>query len=477
MSKEIKATNEGKTSREWSRRRFTRGVTAGAAALLAPHTMPSLMAPAMAHLQSAGRLHHKPTAKSVILLFMSGGPSHVDTFDPKPELTRLAGKDVPDSIAANVPKIRRAGLQNLMASPWKFRRHGASGLWVSSLFPETAKLVDGLCIVRSMQHRNPVHGPAECVALTGTSTADRPSIGAWSVYGLGALNENLPAFMALNLHTDGMQYPQACGWGAGFLPAEHQATLVDPTNGIRFTKPRLPESRQRKHLQLIDWFNRQHQEEHGRLSELQARRRSYELAFRMQTAAPSLLDLSGESQRTFDLYGGNRKESADVARALLTARRMVERGVRFVQVRVGGWDAHGNLRGNHEKMAGRTDAPVAGLIRDLRQRGLFDETLVVWGGEFGRTPTMEGRGNGRDHSPAGYTMWLAGGGVRGGQAIGATDPLGYVAVEQPVTPHDMHATILHACGLDADRVHFDHHGRQELPTVNGGQVIRGVFES
>ena len=422
-----------------------------------------------------GGPHHRPTAKNVIFLFMSGGPSHVDTFDPKAELNRLAGKDVPDSIAQNVPRIRRAGLKNLMASPWKFQRYGESGLTVSELFPETAKMADDLCVIRSMQHRNPVHGPAECVALTGTAAGNRPSLGAWSLYGLGALNQNLPSFVTINLHTDGMQYAQAAGWGAGFLPAEHQATVVNPATGIRYTDPALGSSQQRQKLELLDWFNGRHLDRVGAHSELEARRKSYELAFRMQTASPELFFLYGETEKTHQMYGLEFGAPSEVGRALLSARRMVERGVRFVQIRVGGWDAHDNLKGNHEKMAGLTDAPVAALLRDLKQRGLLDETLVVWGGEFGRTPTMEGRGNGRDHSPAGYTVWLAGGGVRGGQTIGETDPLGYVAVERPVTPHDLHATILHACGLDADKLTYLHHGRLEIPTVNGGQVIREVF--
>lgn len=419
--------------------------------------------------------HHSPTAKNVIFLFMSGGPSHVDTFDPKPELNRLAGKDVPQSIAKNVPKIRRAGLKNLMASPWKFERYGDSGLTVSQLFPETAKLADDLCVIRSMEHRNPVHGPAECVALTGTAAGDRPSLGAWSIYGLGSQNRNLPSFITMNLNTDGMQNAQAAGWGPGFLPAEHQGTVVNPATGIRFTSPALASSKQRKQLELLDWFNGRHLDRVGSHSELDARRKSYELAFRMQTASPELFFLYGETEDTHQMYGLDDLSSSEVGKALLVARRMVERGVRFVQVRVGGWDAHSNLKGNHEKMARLTDLPVAALLRDLKQRGLLDETLVVWGGEFGRTPTMEGRGNGRDHSPAGYTVWLAGGGVRGGQTIGETDALGYVAVERPVTPHDLHATILHACGLNADKLTYLHHGRRELPTVNGGNVIREVF--
>ena len=424
-----------------------------------------------------GGSHFAPTAKNVIFLFMSGGPSQVDTFDPKPELARLAGTDVPDSIAKTVPKINRAGLKNLMASPWEFSQHGESGIPVSQLLPETAKHVDDLCIIRSMQHRNPVHGPGECVALTGTSAGDRPSIGAWSIYGLGSETENLPAFVTMNLHNDGMQFPQAAGWGAGFLPPQYQGTVVDPEKGIRDVA--MPEgftaSRRRHQLGAIDWFNRRHLSKLGEHPEIEARIRSYEMAFRLQTAAPELFDLAGESSATRQLYGLDTSPTKQSGRGCLLARRMVERGVRYVQLRIGGWDAHGNIKGNHERMCGITDRPIAALLTDLKQRGLFDSTLVVWAGEFGRTPTMEGTANGRDHSPAGYSVWFAGGGVKGGQIIGETDPIGYVTVDRPVSPHDFHATILHALGLKADRLTYNHHGRDEVPTVFGGKAVTEVF--
>jgi hypothetical protein len=453
-----------------SRRHFlASGIGAGSVALHSLLASDSFTLP--------GGSHFTPTAKNVIFLFMSGGPSQVDTFDPKPELAKLAGKDVPDSLARLVPKIKRAGLKNLMASPWKFDQYGESGIPVSELLPETAKHVDDLCIVRSMQHRNPVHGPGECVALTGTGAGDRPSIGAWSLYGLGSETENLPAFVTMNLHTDGMQYPQAAGWGAGFLPPQFQGTVVDPSKGIRdVSMPAgLSESTRRKQLGLLESFNRRHLDSLGQHPELEARIRSYEMAFQLQTAAPELFDLSSESRHTIDSYGLETSPTKQSGRGCLLARRMVERGVRFVQLRIGGWDAHGNLKGNHERMCSITDKPVAALLTDLKQRGLFDSTLVVWAGEFGRTPTMEGRANGRDHSPAGYTVWFAGGGVKGGQIIGQTDPIGYVAIERPVSPHDFHATILHALGLRADKLTWNHHGRDEVPTVFGGEAVTEVF--
>ena len=455
---------------ELNRRTFQAASGLGAASI----ALQSLLADE----RSDRRPHHAATARSVIFLFMSGGPSQVDTFDPKPALAELAGKDVPESIARNVPPIKRAGLKNLMASPWKFSQHGDCGQPVSELFPEVAKHVDDLCVIRSMSHRNPVHGPAECVALTGTSAADRPSLGAWSLYGLGTPNSELPGLLAMNLHTDGMQHPQAAGWGAGFLPSKYQGTVIDPVKGIRHTSMPSGISVQQRtaELDLLKQLNQRHLARVQDHSELAARIESYQTAFAMQTSAPELFEINTESASVQQAYGLDRPETALTGRGCLLARRMVERGVRFVQVRVGGWDAHGNLKGNHQKMADRTDGPVAALLADLKQSGLLESTLVVWGGEFGRTPTMEGLGNGRDHSPAAYTVWLAGGGVQGGQAIGHTDEIGYTVTDQAYRPQDLHATILHATGIDAKQLTYDHHGLIETPVgVTGGNVIPGVF--
>lgn len=426
---------------------------------------------------NSGFSHTAPSADRVIFLFMSGGPSQVDTFDPKPELAKLQGKDVPESLAKNVPRIKRAGLKNLLASPWEFREQGQSGIQMSELMPYTSKMADELCVIRSMNHRNPVHGPGECVAFTGTAAGDRPSIGAWSVYGLGADSENLPAFITMNLHSDGMQFPQAAGWGPGFLPPRYQGTVVDPGRGISHVAmpDGVDDKRRRKQLASIDWFNRRHLGSLGHHPELEARIQSYEMAFRLQTAAPELFDLGGETEATRKLYGLDEKVTETVGKGCLLARRMAERGVRFTQIRVGGWDAHGNIKANHEKMFVRTDQPVAALLQDLKQRGLLESTLVVWGGEFGRTPTMEGRGGGRDHSPAGYSVWMAGGGVKGGTVIGETDPIGYVVTERPVSPHDFHATVLHALGLRAESLTWNHHGRDEVPTVFGGAPVLEAF--
>lgn len=433
--------------------------------------------------EHSAKPHHQASARSIIFLFMSGAPGQADTFDPKPVLTRLDGQRVPDSIAATVPNIPRSGVESkLFASPFQFRQYGESGIPVSSLFPKTAELVDELCIIRSMNHRVPVHGPGECIALTGTGVGDRPSMGAWMNYGLGSASRNLPGFMVFLSNITGPP-PQLPGWGAGFLPAKYQGTLVDGNKGVPYTE--MPddytESSRRRQLDFINSMNRRHLDRLGGDSELEARIASYELGYRMQASAPEVFELSQESQQTRSMYGLDQKETAEFGTHCLLARRLVERGVRCVQLRNGGWDAHSSLKSNHLKGGRSTDQPVAALLKDLRQRGLLDTTLVVWGGEFGRTPTIEGTrvGNsrGRDHSPAGYTMWLAGGGIKGGQVIGATDELGYVPVERPLSPADLHATLLHAMGIDQHRLFWNHNNRDEIPTVFGGEVIREVFES
>jgi hypothetical protein len=418
--------------------------------------------------------HFRPRAKSVIFLFMGGGPSQVDTFDPKPLLRELHGKAVPESIARDIPRIARAPLENLLGSPYAFARHGRSGIEVSSLFPEVARHADDLCVIRSMKHDNPIHAPAEYIALTGTGIGDRPSLGAWISYGLGSENRNLPSFIVFN--SDGAGRPP--GWHSGFLPARFQGTPCDGPEGIRDLKMpegTTPEDREAQ-LDLLSRLNRAHLARQAGDSELEARIRSYELAFRMQVAAPEVFDLSKESEAAKRAYGLDQKEreGAEFSRHCLLARRLVERGVRFIQVRAGNWDAHSKLAENHGRKARHTDRAVAALLADLKQRGLLEETIVLWGGEFGRTPANQGD-SGRDHSPSGYSVWLAGGGVRGGQVIGATDPVGYAAVERPVHPNDLNATILHALGLDQRRLVYRHHNREEIPTVLGGAIIEGVL--
>ena len=413
-------------------------------------------------------------AKSVIFLFMGGAPSQVDTWDPKPELTKLNGQDVPESIAKDVPRIARSPLRNLYASPYQFTPRGRSGIPVSELFPEIGACVDDLCIVRSCRHASPIHAPAEYLVTTGTQVGDRPSLGAWIHYGLGSANRNLPGFVVLIAGETG----RAPAWASGFLPPNYQGTVVK-SDGIRdlALPPGVSRTDRRAQLDLLGSLNRLHLEREGGNAELEARISTYELAFRMQTAAAEPFDLSRETAETKRLYGLDDKEEVEFGTNCLIARRLVERGVRFVQLRHGGWDAHGNLTKNHTPQAKKVDRPIAALLRDLKRRGLLEETLVLWGGEFGRTPTAENPGPtpGRDHSPSGYSMWLAGGGVKGGQIIGATDPVGYAAIERPIHPNDLHATVLHALGIEQDKLYFVHNGRNEPVTVNGGVVIREVF--
>jgi hypothetical protein len=413
-------------------------------------------------------------ARSVIFLFKGGGPSQVDTFDPKPEMKKLQGKPVPESIARQVPRIARSRLTHLFPSPYRFLRHGQSGLPVAELFPEVGKQADHLCVLRSCRHNSPIHAPAEYITFTGTQVGNRPSLGSWLTYGLGSENRNLPGFLVFVVGSTA----RSTAWAPGFLPSRYQGTVVKKEGIPHLDLPAGVSTRERRlQLDLMAQLNRQHLERHGGHSELEARLRSYELAFRMQTTAAEAFDLSRETRQSKRYYGLEEEETAEVGSCCLLARRMVERGVRFVQIRIGGWDAHADLVKNHTPRARQCDRPIAALLADLEARGLLDETLVVWGGEFGRTPTAQNPGlsPGRDHSPSGYSMWLAGGGTRGGQVIGATDPVGYTAVEKPIHPNDLHATILHALGIDQHDLYFEHSGRKELVTVNGGTVVHEAF--
>ncbi len=415
-------------------------------------------------------------AKNVILLWMGGGPSHMDTFDPKPDLAALRGKKVPESIAKRIPMHNRLRLDNLYASPFEFREYGQSRLPVSSLFRETARHADDLCVIRSMHHESVIHTPAEYLTLTGSFAGTRPSLGSWITYGMGSENDSLPGFLVT---VSGENFSGPSIYASGFLPSRYQGTLVKGTEGIADLKmpAGVTERGRRAQLDFLERMNREHLRRTGPESDLEARILSYELAFRMQAAAPEAFDLSKETAETRALYGLDAGETREYGTNCLVARRLVERGVRFLMLVQAGWDAHGDLQGNHAAQARKIDRPVAGLLSDLKRRGLLESTLVVWGGEFGRTPTVEGdpKKPGRDHSPLGYSVWLAGGGVKGGQAIGATDEIGYTAVERPVHPNDLQATILHALGVDQRELYYEHHGRKEIVTFNGGQVIREVF--
>jgi len=430
------------------------------------------------HADDEGRIDPaslKGHAKSVILLFMGGGPSQVDTFDPKPELTKLDGKDVPDSIAKGIPRIARAPLVGLAASPYKFKKYGKSGIEVSELFPEVARHVDDLCILRSCKHDSPIHAPAEYLATTGTQTGDRPSLGSWIHYGLGSTNKNLPGYIVFITPSGG---GRATAWSNGFLPASHQGTVTPLTGIPNLELPKELTSASRKaQLDLLNQLNHQRLKEFDDTSELETRIASFELAARMQASAPEAFDLTRETSATKKLYGIDEKETEEVGKYCLLARRLVERGVRFVQLRMGQWDAHADLPKNHGTNAKASDKPIAALLADLKRTGLLKQTLVIWGGEFGRTPTAENRSTvlGRNHSPSGYTMWLAGGGVKGGQFIGKTDDVGYAAIERAIHPNDLHATILAAFGIEQRKLYYRHNNRKEILTVNGGEVIKDVL--
>ncbi|KAB2659965.1 MAG: DUF1501 domain-containing protein [Verrucomicrobia bacterium] len=417
--------------------------------------------------------HGVARAKSVIFLFMEGGPSHLDLFDPKPELDRLSGQPMPESFGRPITAMGTAG-NTLMASRRAWKRHGQSGLWVSDWYPRVAEFADELCVLRSCRADGLNHVGSVCQMCTGDILAGRPAIGSWAMYGLGAANQNLPAFVVLTDAGEVNGGPK--NWSSGFLPAMYQGTQFrndgapifhlapPPTTGAR---------QQRGKLDFIARLNAAHAAERPDDTGLAARLESYELAWRMQSAAPEVVDLSAETPATRRLYGMDDEATRKFGTNCLLARRMVERGVRFVQCFSGsgsGWDAHEDLEGNHSRRCRETDGPIAGLLADLKSRGLLDQTLVVWGGEFGRTPFNE-KGRGRDHNPWGFTMWMAGGGSRPGTVVGATDSIGLRAVEDPVHVHDLHATILHLMGLDHLRLTYRHNGRDERPTINDGEVV------
>ncbi|MEP7364897.1 MAG: DUF1501 domain-containing protein [Acidobacteriota bacterium] len=416
--------------------------------------------------------------KSVIFLFMVGAPSQIDTFDPKPQLKKFEGQRLPESYG-KIGSQFTDGTTPILASPWEFKQHGQSGAWVSTLMPHLSKCVDDICFVRNFYTESVVHAPAMYQVMSGRILMGYPSVGSWVTYGLGSLSENLPAYVVMP-QPEGTPEGGTPMWGSGFLPAVYQGTLFRPgVNPILHLKS--PEGvtveRQRKTLDLIQKMNER--DAPAQDEEMAARIASYELAFRMQAHAPEAVDLTKESEATRKMYGLDEKRTSEFGTRCLLARRLVERGVRFVQLYSGGgpvsiqWDAHSHIVENHEKMCGLTDQPIAALLQDLKSRGLLDSTLVIWGSEFGRLP-MSQSGNGRDHNPHGFTMWFAGGGIKGGQTIGATDDFGLRAIDG-YHMRDFHATILQACGLEQSRLWYLHNGRQEKLTDFGGKVIQQVF--
>jgi hypothetical protein len=427
----------------------------------------------------AAKAQHFPgKAKSVIFLFMVGAPSQIDTFDPKPLLKKHEGQPLPASFG-KIQSQFTDGSTPILSSPWTFKQHGQSGAWVSTLFPHIASCVDDICFVRNFYTESVVHAPAMYQVHSGRILMGFPSLGSWVTYGLGAETDSLPAYVAMPQPEGTPEGGPPC-WGSGFLPAVYQGTLLrSGSSPILHLKPPagITAERQRRTLNLVQKMNDLDTEETD--SEMAARISSYELAFKMQSHAPEAVDLSKESETTKKLYGLDDKRTSEFGTRLLLARRMVERGVRFVQIYHGGgpvsiqWDAHSDLVPNHEKMCGMSDKPVAALLKDLKSRGLLDSTLVIWGSEFGRLP-MSQSGNGRDHNPHGFTMWFAGGGVKPGQTIGATDDFGLHAING-YHMRDFHATILHALGLDQHKLWYLHNGRHEKLTDFGGSVIKQVF--
>jgi hypothetical protein len=418
--------------------------------------------------------HFAPRAKRVIFLFMHGGPSQMDTFDYKPLLERDHGKPLPFA----KPRVVSAETGNLLRSPFKFKQHGESGMYVSEVFPKLAQQVDDLCMIHSIHGSNSRHGGALLELHTGSDTFIRPSMGSWVTYGLGTENENLPGYITIcpNLSHGGVN-----NWSSAFLPAVYQGTPIGNTGisseraKIPFISAAAPRSLQRLELDLVQAMNRDHLTSSGTDQALEGRIASFELAFRMQAAAPEIQEITGESAATLQLYGLDQAPTREFGRQCLMARRFIERGVRFVQVSHSyKWDQHGGLKKDVAKNALEVDQPIAGLLQDLKARGLLDETLVLWGGEFGRTSTSQGD-DGRDHNPHGYTMWMAGAGVKPGLVYGKTDDYGYYAIENKVHVHDLHATILHILGLDHTKLTYRYAGRDFRLTDVHGEVAHDIL--
>lgn len=425
--------------------------------------------------------HYTPRIRSVIFLFMYGGPSHIDLFDPKPTLAKYDGQPIPVFKQDDV--FMSGKTKNIaMKSPYKFSKFGQSGIEISETYPELAKHADKLCVIRSMHCESNNHGPAIFQMNSGSILAGKPSMGSWLTYGLGTEGENLPGYVVM-LDYQGAPINGAMNWSNGFMPAAYQGVPFRPSGEpIAYLSPPqgVNRGRQSARLELLRQWNEGHAAANPADSALAARIASYELAFRMQTHATEAVDLASESAEVQNLYGLNHKTSYHFGRNCLLARRLVERGVRFIQLYSGGnegpkaWDAHDDLKKNHDLHCAETDRPIAGLLTDLKNRGLLESTLVIWGGEFGRTPTAES-GKGRDHHARGFTMWLAGGGIRGGMIHGATDEFGYHAVEDKVSIPDLHATILHLLGLDHKKLTYRFMGRDMRLTDVSGEVIKPIL--
>ncbi len=426
--------------------------------------------------------HFEPKATAVIFLYMYGGPSHIDTFDYKPKMKGMDNKTV------DVKTFGRGGHKNqgrIVETPWNYTQYGECGQWVSDLFPHNAKLVDDIAFIHSMTADSPIHGSAMLMMNSGRILSGSPCLGSWVTYGLGSENQNLPGFVVM-LDPRGGPISGAKNWSCGYMPASYQATIMrsqgNPILNLA-PPPGMSTETQRRLLDSLAEYNKEHREPRAENTDLAARIANYELAFRMQTAAPEATDIEQETAATHEMYGINDKKSATFGRQCLLARRMVERGVRFVQIYSGGnhndanWDAHGDLKTNHDLHAGETDKPIAGLLRDLKQRDMLKNTLIVWGGEFGRQPTAEyAKGTGRDHNAYGFTMWMAGGGIKGGMSVGTTDELGSRAVDDRFHVRNLHATVLHQLGFDPNNLSYFYDGLdQRLVGVEGAAPIRQIM--
>lgn len=423
--------------------------------------------------------HFEPRAKRVIFLFMHGGPSHVDTFDYKPRLNKEDGQRLPFKAAKNIEKSSQENLR-LMKSPWKFKQRGESGLWISELFDNVAEHADDLCVINSMHTNGQSHGQAVMKLHTGSDSLVRPSVGSWMVYGLGTENNNLPGFISI---CPSRGHGGVRNYGSAFLPAVYQGTAIgDADTAAKEAQIRFLDnngasvSQQRKQLGLLQAMNERHLAQVKLDNEIEGVINSYELAFRMQSEVPTLMDLNSETKETQALYGIDDKTTENFGRQCLMARRFAEAGVRYIEVALGNnkWDQHSGLKNGHERNSKMVDKPIAGLLADLKQRGLLEDTLVVWGGEFGRTPIAQGK-NGRDHNPQGYSMWLAGAGVKKGHVHGATDEYGYYATRDKVHIHDLHATLLHLMGMDHKRLTYRYAGRDFRLTDVYGDVVTEIL--
>jgi hypothetical protein len=463
-----------------SRREFLRraGCGFGAVALAALMRDTALASPSAESPAATTRLHdHAARAKNVIFLFMEGGPSHLDTFDYKPLLNQLAGQSLPPSFKAPLTAMGESK-SPLLECKRTWKQRGQSGLWISDWFDKVGEHADDLAILHSCASDGINHAGGVCQMNTGSVFGGRPSLGAWVSYGLGTENHNLPGFVVIK-DSEGTVVNGVRNWGSGFMPAIYQGVEFN-SDGVPIKYLDNPKGvsveRQREKLDLLAEFNREYDETRTDNTELEARIRGYELAYRMQAQAPQVVDLSKETAATKQLYGMDEEKTAVFGRNCLLARRLVENGVRFIQLYSGAgskWDSHKAIETNHSRLCHAVDQPIAGLLTDLKQRGLLDETLVIWGGEFGRTPMSE-QGDGRDHNPTGFTMWMAGGGVKGGQVFGATDDLGLYAVEDRLHVHDLHATILHLLGVDHTKLIYTNKGRPERIDINDGHAYKKI---